>query len=147
MFVYIVKEFSRHKVEPTPSGNQYTIPDNSYIIHTPLSYSLLFWSCKSRIGQKIVVCQSFQKRNHIRLVLFGFLKSSRLEIVLEDELNGCGRLGINDKRGKMPNKTIIADRPAEAETKVRLGEWEGDTIIGGNHQSGVVTLVERKSTH
>ena len=55
------------------------------------------------------------------------------------------RLGTNDKRGKIPNKTMIADRPAEVETKVRFGDWEGDTIIGGNHQSVVVTLIERKS--
>ena len=57
------------------------------------------------------------------------------------------RLGTNDKRGKIPNKTMIAERPAEVETKERFGDWEGDTIIGGNHQGVVVTLVERKSKH
>ena len=57
------------------------------------------------------------------------------------------RLGTNDKRGKIPNKTMIAERPAEVETKARFGDWEGDTIIGGNHQGVVVTLVERKSKH
>jgi IS30 family transposase len=57
------------------------------------------------------------------------------------------RLGTNDKRGKIPNKTMIAERPAEVEAKARFGDWEGDTIIGGNHQGVVVTLVERKSKH
>lgn len=57
------------------------------------------------------------------------------------------RLGTNDKRGKIPNKTMIAERPAEVENKERFGDWEGDTIIGGNHQGVVVTLVERKSKH
>jgi transposase, IS30 family len=57
------------------------------------------------------------------------------------------RLGTNDKRGKIPNKTMIAQRPAVVETKERFGDWEGDTIIGGNHQGVVVTLVERKSKH
>lgn len=57
------------------------------------------------------------------------------------------RIGTNDKRGKIPNKTMIADRPAEVETKARFGDWEGDTIVGGNHQGVVVTLVERKSKH
>jgi IS30 family transposase len=57
------------------------------------------------------------------------------------------RLGKNDKRGKIPNKTMIAERPAEVETKERFGDWEGDTIIGGNRQGVVVTLVERKSKY
>ncbi|MEB0150878.1 IS30 family transposase, partial [Pseudomonas sp. CCC2.2] len=35
------------------------------------------------------------------------------------------------------------ERPAEVETRERLGDWEGDTVhgVGGN----LVTLVERKS--
>lgn len=57
------------------------------------------------------------------------------------------RLGTNDKRGKIPNKTMIAERPAVVEAKERFGDWEGDTIIGGNHQGVIVTLVERKSKH
>lgn len=57
------------------------------------------------------------------------------------------RLGTKAKRGKIPNKTMIAERPAEVETKARFGDWEGDTIIGGNHQGVVVTLVERRSKY
>lgn len=57
------------------------------------------------------------------------------------------RLGKHEKRGKISNKTMISQRPAEVETKERFGDWEGDTIIGGNHQGVVVTLVERKSKH
>lgn len=57
------------------------------------------------------------------------------------------RLGKNDKRGKIPNKTMIGERPPEVAAKERFGDWEGDTIIGGNHQGVVVTLVERKSKH
>lgn len=57
------------------------------------------------------------------------------------------RLGSNDKRGKIPNKTMISERPVEVDTKERFGDWEGDTIIGGGHQGVVVTLVERKSKY
>lgn len=55
------------------------------------------------------------------------------------------RLGKHDKRGVIPNKAMISERPAEVESKARFGDWEGDTIIGGGHQGVIVTLVERKS--
>ena len=50
-----------------------------------------------------------------------------------------------DKRGVIPNKTMIGERPQEVENKSRLGDWEGDTIIGKGHQGAAVTLVERVS--
>jgi IS30 family transposase len=39
----------------------------------------------------------------------------------------------------------ISQRPEIVETRGRLGDWEADTVVGKNHQSAVVTLVERKS--
>ena len=55
------------------------------------------------------------------------------------------RLLTKDKRGVIPNKVMIADRPPEVETRERYGDWEGDTIIGANHQGAILTLIERKS--
>lgn len=55
------------------------------------------------------------------------------------------RLSKKDKRGVIPNKTMIGERPQEVENKSRLGDWEGDTIIGKGHQGAAVTLVERVS--
>jgi IS30 family transposase len=31
--------------------------------------------------------------------------------------------------------------------KTRMGDWEGDTVIGKNHKGGLVTLAERKSRY
>ena len=40
------------------------------------------------------------------------------------------RLGTNDKRGKIPNKTMIAERPAVVEAKERFGpEHSGGKAI------------------
>lgn len=55
------------------------------------------------------------------------------------------RLLDGEKRGIIPNKVMIADRPPEVETRERYGDWEGDTIIGAKHQGAILTLVERKS--
>ncbi len=36
-------------------------------------------------------------------------------------------------------------RPAIVETRERLGDWEGDTIVGGERTTGILTHVERRS--
>lgn len=55
------------------------------------------------------------------------------------------RYGRNDRRGQIPNRVSIDARPAVVAQKARLGDWEGDTIIGKNHQGALVSVVERKS--
>jgi transposase, IS30 family len=57
------------------------------------------------------------------------------------------RLKKDDGRGKIPNKVMINQRPPIIENKERIGDWEGDTIIGKDHQGAMLTLVERKSKY
>lgn len=47
--------------------------------------------------------------------------------------------------GKIPNRVGIECRPQEIEDRATLGHWEGDTVLQGHKQSGMVTLVERRS--
>ncbi len=49
-------------------------------------------------------------------------------------------------RGTIPNRVDIDQRPAIVESRKRIGDWEGDTIIG-SHDGGAViaSMVERKS--
>ncbi len=49
-------------------------------------------------------------------------------------------------RGVIPNRVDISARPAIVESRERIGDWEGDTIIG-SHKGGAViaSMVERKS--
>ena len=55
------------------------------------------------------------------------------------------RLSGKDKRGVIPNRTFIDERPAIVEEKSRIGDWEGDTVEGGNKKGYIATFVERKS--
>ena len=48
-------------------------------------------------------------------------------------------------RGCIPNRVDIKERPAIVEKKSRIGDWEGDTIIGKDHKGAILTLVDRKS--
>ena len=47
--------------------------------------------------------------------------------------------------GKIPNRVGIDCRPKEIEHRAALGHWENDTVLQGHKQSGLVTLVERRS--
>ncbi len=55
------------------------------------------------------------------------------------------RYGSYDRRGQLPARRSIAERPAVVDRKARCGDWEADTIIGRNHREARVSLVDRKS--
>lgn len=50
-----------------------------------------------------------------------------------------------DKRGSITNRVSIHERPAIVDEKARVGDWEGDTIIGKDHKGAILTTNERKS--
>ncbi len=39
-----------------------------------------------------------------------------------------------ERRGVLKNRVSIDERPAIVEQKTRVGDWEGDTVIGKNHK-------------
>lgn len=45
----------------------------------------------------------------------------------------------------IPNRVDIDERPEIVNSRERVGDWEGDLIIGSNHKGAIVTLDERKS--
>ncbi len=46
-------------------------------------------------------------------------------------------------RGRIPGRIDL--RPAVVDRRSRIGDWEGDTIIGANSKGAIVSMVERKS--
>ena len=54
---------------------------------------------------------------------------------------------MQDRRGRIPNRVSIDERPSVVNNKSRIGDWEGDTIIGKGYQGVVATLVERKTQY
>jgi len=55
------------------------------------------------------------------------------------------RIHRKDKRGLIPNRVSIHQRPKEVDEKQRFGDWEIDLIEGANYSNFAVTFVERKS--
>ena len=50
-------------------------------------------------------------------------------------------------RGLIPNRIDIEQRPGIVDKRTRFGDWEGDTMVGYQHQGRIVTHVERKSRY
>jgi len=55
------------------------------------------------------------------------------------------RYGKYERRGCIPDRVSIENRPTVANERKRLGDWEADTIFGRKKQQAIVTLTERKS--
>lgn len=53
------------------------------------------------------------------------------------------RYGARDRRGQIPGRKSIEDRPAIVDQRSRLGDWELDTIIGKGHKQAIVSLTDR----
>jgi len=55
------------------------------------------------------------------------------------------RYGSAHNRNGISNRVDIDERPTEANERLRIGDWEGDTMMGKAHQGVLVTLDDRLS--
>ena len=49
------------------------------------------------------------------------------------------------RRGQIINRTDIDERPLIVESRSRLGDLEGDTVVGARHKGVLLTFADRKS--
>jgi len=57
------------------------------------------------------------------------------------------RYGSYERRGRIKNAVSIEQRPSVVDSRSRIGDWEGDTVIGKDRKSAIYTLVDRKSLY
>ena len=50
-----------------------------------------------------------------------------------------------DRRGTISDQVRIDKRPKVVEKRTRIGDYEGDTVIGKSHKGAIATLVDRTS--
>ncbi len=55
------------------------------------------------------------------------------------------RYGSGARASKIPNRVSITEHPVIVKEKQHLGDWEGDTVIGLDKKSVLVTVVDRAS--
>lgn len=75
----------------------------------------------------------------------GTLRSKLLAALRQARKARRPRARGRDRRGQIPNMTLIAERPANVTTRTVPGHWEGDLIKGARNGSAVGTLVEGTS--
>jgi len=51
------------------------------------------------------------------------------------------------RKNCIPDRVFIENRPAIVDKKIRIGDFEADTIIGKGRQGAIVTIVDRKSMY
>lgn len=56
----------------------------------------------------------------------------------------CGKIA---GRGIIPGRIDIDQRPAIVDQRIRIGDWEVDTIIGARQQGAILSLVDRVSRY
>lgn len=55
--------------------------------------------------------------------------------------------GRKSQKVRIPDRVSIHLRPEEVEGRQIIGHWEGDSVVGKNHKSGIHTQVERKTRY
>jgi transposase, IS30 family len=63
----------------------------------------------------------------------------------ESFLRRRGKRPIRRKKAGLPGAACIGNRPEVIEQRLRLGDFEGDTVLGPPGTGGLATLVDRKS--
>ena len=53
--------------------------------------------------------------------------------------------GGRDRRGQIPHRSPLSDRPSHIEATKQVCHWECDTVIGANHYGAIVKMLEGKS--
>jgi len=98
----------------------------------------------------------YGKRHH----LFDISHERIYQYILKDKQSG-GLLYLHLRRGKrkhkkrygssralagpIRNRIFIDERPKIVDKKMRIGDWEIDTIVGKRQQKSILTLVDRSS--
>ena len=104
------------------------------------------WSPEQITGRLKLVKQ--QTVSHERIYLYVYADKRRggtLHRHLRSQKKQRKRYGGYIRRGQIPNRVSIEKRPQIVAGKGRFGDWEADTIVGGRHKGGILSVVERKS--
>lgn len=77
--------------------------------------------------------------------IYAWIKQSEDRPHWESHLRHRGKRPSRPKKPGLPGVACIRNRPQVIEQRLRLGDFEGDTVLGPPGTGGLATLVDRKS--
>jgi len=108
------------------------------------------WS-QGQIAGRLKRKYHLDKSRHIgKDSIYKFIYQERVDLVKylrcqKDKYRRRYGARIREKQPEALKKRRIDKRPEIVETKVRIGDWEGDTVIGTDKKPAILTHLERKS--
>lgn len=79
--------------------------------------------------------------------IYAWIKQDQHRKHWESRLRRRGKRPCHRKQSGLPDTARIRNRPEVIEQRLRLGDFEGDTVLGPPGTGGVATLVDRKSRY
>jgi transposase, IS30 family len=127
------------------SRNARTIPPERWRVVQ--AYLLLYLSPEQICGRlKLERAHSVSPESIYAYVYSDKAKGGDLVSYLRCQKQRRKRYGsAQQRRGQIKGRVCIEQRPAVVDARARIGDWEGDTVIGRGHSGVLVTLVERHS--
>lgn len=133
----LAHERKQHRVTPRITSAQWTQVEN--LLRQE-------WSPEQIAGRLALERQA--RISHERIYQYVYAdkaRGGRLYRHLRCQKQRRKRYGSYSRRGQIPARVTIDQRPPVVERKERFGDWEADTIIGQHHTGAIVSVVERKS--
>jgi transposase, IS30 family len=111
------------------------------------SYLTQEWS-PEQIAGRLKLLRADDPRFHVApQTIYTWIEQNRDSEHWKTFLRRGGRRQKSPRAGRIPRQVQIDGRPEEANQRLRLGDFEGDTIVSCGKRSGLVTLVDRKSRY
>jgi len=103
------------------------------------------WS-PDQIAGRLKLTRPLDFRFHLSpQTIYTWIEQDRHSDDWKPHLRRGGKPKKSPRTGRIPRQVQIDGRPEEANQRLRLGDYEGDTIVSRGKRSGIVTLVDRKS--
>jgi IS30 family transposase len=100
------------------------------------------WSPEQIVGRTE---QQDQDRSVSHETIYAWIRQDQDREHWESFLRRRGKRPFRQKKPGLPDAARIRNRPEVIEKRLRLGDFEGDTVLGPPGTGGVATLVDRKS--
>ncbi len=116
--------------------------DHPAINQTVRAGLALEWSPQQIVGR---LKQQAGGRSVSHQTIYAWIKQDAHRVHWESFLRRRGKRPYRRKKPVLPETARIRNRPEVIEQRLRLGDFEGDTVLGPPGTGGVATLVDRKS--